>query len=390
MNKQKIRHLITEESIKIRDEIIAHYRNLHMYPELSLQEEKTARYIENFCSGLNIESRRLAGTGIVADIKGEKNGGTIALRADTDALAVHEETNIEYRSRHDGIMHACGHDAHTAMLLGAMKIIQGEKHLLKGTVRFIFQPGEEGAGGAKLMIDAGALENVSSIYGIHVWSESPSGEILLRKGPLLASSDRFTVILEGEGGHAALPHFSIDPVAVLIDIYNAFQKILSREVDPLQNALLTVPMIQGSEACNIIPSTASFQGSLRTVDQESRSRILKRMEEIVAGYSQAWRCRGSFELAPVFYPPLENHAACIERISPFFEDAVLLEKPASMGSEDFSFYCEKIPGAMILLGTRNEEKGIIHPHHHPRFRVDEDILPVGAVIYALCGLSLSF
>jgi len=385
MEINKLQSLVTDASESLTSEIREHYHHLHMYPELSLQEEKTAQYIESYCKNMGLESRRAGGTGVIVEVTGKTDGPLIALRADTDALAVQEETGLDYSSRHEGVMHACGHDAHTAMLLGALKVLHEQRQHLKGTVRCIFQPGEEGQGGAKILVDEGVLKNVEAIFGMHVWSEAPSGTVLLRKGALLASSDRFDVMITGKGGHAAIPHLAVDPVSVLVDIYNAFQKIVTREIDPLANAIITVPMLEGSQAYNIISSTASFQGSLRTISQKERDFILSRMKEIVEGYSAAWRCRGELNIDRISYPPLINNGTLIDEIAPLLENVEHIDRPASMGSEDFAFYCEKVPGAFLLLGTFNEKKGTVYAHHHPKFHVDEDILSKGAALYALCG-----
>ena len=245
-----------------------------------------------------------------------------------------------------------------------------------------------GGGGGKLICDEGHLDDVDRIFGIHVWQELEAGLIGLRKGGMLASADEFSVVITGKGGHAAAPHQAVDPTAVLVDIYNALQKIVSREIDPFSDVIITIPVMQGSDAFNVIPREAKLKGTFRTMDSAVREHILKRIPEIVTGYCEAWRCQGNVifnEGDMIPYPPLINDAQTIDGIVEVLKDTELkhVSMDPSMGGEDFAFYLQKTKGAFLTLGIYNEEKGITAAHHHPKFDVDEAVLWKGAALYAL-------
>ncbi|MHA1829273.1 MAG: carboxypeptidase CpsA [Candidatus Heimdallarchaeaceae archaeon] len=389
----EIKELVTkiiEESKNLENFIIQTRRQIHMYPETGYEEVNTAKLVQDELEKLGYEIHNAAKTGIIGILDTGKEGKTIALRADMDALNVTEENDLPYSSKVPGKMHACGHDAHVAMLLGAAKILAKYKEQLKGKIKLIFQPAEEGGGGAKKIVEEGHLKDVDEIFGIHVWRELPAGAIGTRKGPFLASSDQFIVTIRGKGGHAASPHQSIDPTAVLADIYNAIQKIRSREIDPLEKAVITTPVIKGSDAHNIIPTTAQLEGTFRTFNTEIREFIIKRIKEIVEGYSKAWRCEGTvqFEIGGIYYPPTINHEDSVEKVKRILKPLDdVQEIDLTMGGEDFAFYLLETKGAFIALGLYNEEKGITYPHHHPKFNVDEEVLWKGTAIYALLGFS---
>ena len=388
-----LKNILIEEAKSIEQSVISFRRHIHMNPETKFEEENTAQFIEQELHKIGYETRRAAKTGVIATLKGSKEGKTVALRADTDALNVQENNDVPYKSKIPGKMHACGHDSHVAMLLGAARIIYNHKDKITGTIKLVFQPAEEGGGGAKEIVEEGHIDDVDSIFGIHVWRELESGIIGTRKGPFLASADQFEIIIKGKGGHAASPHQTFDPTAVLVDIYNAIQKIVSREIDPLEKAVISIPMVKGSDAHNIIPSEARMEGTFRTFSNEVRDFIIKRITEIVEGFSHAWRCEGiaKFEIDGIYYPPTINHEKSVEDLIEILKplDSVQ-EADLTMGGEDFAFYLNKTKGAFIALGIHNEEKGIIHPHHHPKFDVDEDILWKGTAIYSLLGFYHTF
>ncbi|MHA1777835.1 MAG: amidohydrolase [Promethearchaeia archaeon] len=377
------KELITA-SRNLQNEIVAMRRYLHQHPELLFQEHDTQAYIMKNLQKWGYKPEKTAGTGVITQISGEKGGPIIALRADMDALAIHEENELEFKSLNPGVMHACGHDAHMACLLSAAQIIAKFRNHLHGTVKIIFQPGEEGGGGAKKIVTEGHLDNVDQVFGIHMWSPIYTGVIGLNPGLLMASADMFRITIKGKGGHAAFPYLSIDPTIVVHEIYEAFQKLITREINPLHTALITTPEFHGSKAGNIIPSTAILSGTLRTFDLKDQKNLLSRMREISELYAKAWRCESSFELLGVSYPPVVNSKSLSEKIKPILQDiGAVTEVEPSMGGEDFAFYQQKTDGVFLFLGIQNPKKKIIYPHHHPKFDVDEDVLWKGCAIYAL-------
>ncbi|PWI47864.1 peptidase M20 [Candidatus Heimdallarchaeota archaeon B3_Heim] len=390
MNAKKLKQLLIQEAKEIESYVINTRRYIHMRPETAFEEVKTRDLIEAELKKLDFDTIRTARTGVIGVLNGKKTGPTIALRADTDALNLTEENDVEYASTIPGKMHACGHDAHTAMLLGAAKLILKYRNQLSGTLKLLFQPAEEGGGGGKLICDEGHLDDVDKIFGIHVWRELEAGIIGSRKGAMLASADAFIVSITGKGGHAAAPHQTIDPTAVLVDIYNALQKIVSREIDPFSDVIITTPVMQASDAFNVIPREAKLEGTFRTMDPKIRDHIVTRIPEIVQGYCKAWRCEGSVtfnEGDMIPYPPLINDAQSVDEVIEILKGTELsyVSMDPSMGGEDFAFYLQKTKGAFLTLGIYNEEKGITSPHHHPHFDVDEAVLWKGTALYALLG-----
>ena len=386
MDINEFKQILMKESKDMEEYVIDKRRHFHMNPETGFEEVETSAYLFEELTKIGYEVIKTAETGLIAVFDSGREGRTIALRADIDALNVTEDNDKPYCSKVQGKMHACGHDAHTAMLLTAANIIYKHRDKLAGKIKLVFQPAEEGGGGAKRIVDEGHIDDVDQIFGIHVWREQPSGVIATRRGPFLASADQFRITIKGKGGHAASPHQTFDPTAVMVDIYNAIQKIVSREIDPLDKSVISIPKFEGSDAHNIIPSVAKLEGTFRTFSNEVRDHIIKRMEEIVKGYSQAWRCEGIFENAidGVFYPPTNNHADSVDDIIEILKPLdEVHEADLTMGGEDFAFYLNKTKGAFIALGLYNEEKGIIHPHHHPKFDIDEDILWKGTAIYSM-------
>jgi len=367
-----------KEALKIREEIIAWRRDFHMHPELGYEEERTSKIVEEHLREWGYKIKRV-GTGIIADIG--KEGKTVALRADIDALPVQEENDVPYKSRIPGKMHACGHDAHTAMLLGAAKIIGEHKEELPNKVRLIFQPAEEGGNGALKMIEGGALEGVNAIFGLHVWMELPSGVVGIREGPFMAGVGRFDVEIEGKGGHGASPHETIDPVPIAAQAILAFQTIISRNLNPLESGVVSVGTIKAGEAFNVIPERVYINGTYRFFTQETKKLIEKRVEEVLKGIALANNASYKLKIEEVAPPTINDSqmASLAKRVAQKLELKVE-EVPKSMGSEDFAFYLQKVPGAFIALGIKNEEKGIIYPHHHPKFNVDEDVLPLGTAL----------
>jgi amidohydrolase len=395
LNKSEFKKMLIQEAQKLESYVIDTRRKIHMHPETAFEEFETQKLIESELQKIGYETARTARTGVIASLKGKSDGLTIGLRADIDALNLTEENEVPYKSQNQGKMHACGHDAHTAMLLGAASLIYKFRDQLHGTVKIIFQPAEEGGGGGKLIVEEGHLDDVDRVFAIHVWRELESGIIGTRKGGILASADEFGVYVTGKGGHAAAPHQSIDPTAVLVDIYNAIQKIVSREIDPFDNVIITTPMLKASEAFNVIPKQAQLKGTFRTMDSSVRDHIVKRIPEIVNGFCKAWRCEGEVlfnEGDMIPYPPLINDDETVDEVQKILEntDINLQMMDPSMGGEDFAFYTQKAKGVFLTLGIQNEEKGITAPHHHPRFQVDEAVLWKGTALYSLLAFFSAF
>ena len=367
-----------KEAERVKEQIIEWRRDFHMHPELGFEEERTSRIVEEHLREWGYRIKRV-GTGIIADIgEGEK---TIALRADMDALPIQEENDVPYKSKIPGKMHACGHDAHTAMLLGAAKIIAEHSDELKNRVRLIFQPAEEGGNGALKMIEGGALEGVNAIFGLHVWAELDSGIVGIREGPFLAGVGRFLARIVGKGGHGAAPQYTIDPIPAVADTILALQRIVAREVDPLESAVVTVGRVQGGTAFNVIPEFVELEGTFRFFTNELGEFLKSRIVEIIENTAKAHRCKADVK-ADILGPPTINDKEMAEFVRRVAKDIGLNvgEVRKTLGGEDFAFYLQKVPGAFIALGIRNEKKGIVYPHHHPKFDVDEDVLHLGTAL----------
>jgi len=372
---------LSKEVLDILPKVVKYRRHFHRYPEIQFQEHKTAKFIEAELARFGLSFKRMVGTGVVALLDSKKKGKTIMLRADMDALPVKEENSHDYVSRHPGTMHACGHDAHMAMLLGVAKILK-DSDLPRGKVKFCFQPAEEGGDGAGKMVVAGVLKNpkVDFAFGMHVWSPLPVGKIAIVPGPVMASVDEFAVKVTGSGGHAAYPHASIDPLVCACAIVLSLQTIVSRNVSPLSSAVLTVASIQAGTAFNIIPGEVVLKGTVRTFENEVRKLIEKRFREIVTDVASAYGCKAQIEFihkvpATVNDPEMSRFVwevaetvvgkGKVERVDP------------TMGGEDFSRYANEVPAVFAFIGARNEAKGASFPHHHPRFDIDEDALAIG-------------
>jgi amidohydrolase len=374
-----------------RENLAAWRREFHAYPELSFRETETTARIHRILEESGYSRMRVgtAGvpTGLVADLGDGRPGPCIALRADIDALPMKEEGTPPWRSRNEGVMHACGHDAHTAILLGAAKILKALETEIPGRVRFIFQPSEESPrnSGARAMIREGVLEGVDAIAGLHVWGTIPAGEAGFHAGPFMAASDEWEVTILGKGGHGAVPHLATDPIVAAGALIGALQAIVSRESDPLEAVVVTCGHMEAGTTFNIIPDRAFLQGTVRTFNPDVRAGIPGRMERICRGICEALGCRVDFRFSDVLPATVndraftENAAAVARRV--LGKDRVAEIRP-TMGAEDMSLYLEKVPGTFLFLGTKNEEKGIGQPQHHPEFDVDDDILPRGSALLA--------
>ncbi|WP_342773813.1 amidohydrolase [Cohnella pontilimi] len=358
-------------------------RHLHRHPELSFKEYETSRFIADLLESWGLEVRRglAGGTGVMAKLTGGRPGRTIALRADIDALPIEDEKSTEYKSTVQGVMHACGHDAHTAQLLAAARYYTLHREETAGTRVFIFQPGEEFLpGGAVGMIADGALEGVDAIYGVHVWSPFPAGVIATRPGPFMACPDEFEVEIIGRGGHAGLPHQAVDALMTGAALVNALQTIVSRSVNPLDSAVVSVGQLHSGTARNVIAERCSVSGTVRTFTPEVRALVRRRMEEVVRHTCETHGAEYRFQFFEG-YPPVVNDDHEAKRVfsvaaSLFPEAEVRLADPI-MAGEDFSYYLEQKPGCFFMVGAGRDD-GTSAPHHHPKFDIDEQAMLVAA------------
>ena len=369
------------------EKIVALRRDIHREPELGFDTKRTAEKVLGALDGLPLNLQTgVAENGVVATLEVEGDGPTVGLRADMDALPIHEETGLPFASEVDGKMHACGHDGHTSMLVGAAHVLSGMRARLNGTVKFFFQPAEEGGGGGKVMVEEGVADDVDSIFALHLWPGLPFGTAATKAGPIMAAADGFEMKIRGTGGHGAFPHLATDAVAMAAQIVTALQTLVSREVDPVEPAVVTVGEIGAGTAFNIIPETARLGGTVRTLSEDLRRRMPERIEQLARGV--AGGMRGDAELDYTFsYPVTVNDEGAARRalgvIEELFgqENTFELSNP-SMGGEDFAFFLEKMPGAFIWLGV-GEDVSFLHT---PTFAFDEEILPLGSALLTALAL----
>ncbi len=382
---------IRSEIRTLQSQLVAWRRRLHQRPELGFKEKLTADFVSQKLQAWGIEHQTgIAKTGIVATIKSDRPGPVLAIRADMDALPIQEENDVSYRSQHDGVMHACGHDGHTAIALGTASYLSGHRQDFSGTVKMIFQPAEEGPGGAKPMIEEGALKNpdVEAIIGLHLWNNLPLGTVGVRSGALMGAVECFRVQILGRGGHGAMPDQTIDSVVVSAQIVNALQTIVARNVNPLESAVVTVGELHAGTAMNVIADTARMSGTVRYFNPALEDYIGKRIEEIIAGVCQSHGANYELDYWRL-YPPVINDAQIAELVRSVASEVV--ETPAgimptcqTMGGEDMSFFLQEVPGCYFFLGSANPEKDLAYPHHHPRFDFDETALGMGVEMFVRC------
>jgi amidohydrolase len=376
---------------ELQPQLVAWRRQLHQRPELGFREQLTAEFVSQKLTEWGIEHQTgIAQTGIVATIPGRQPGRVLAIRADMDALPIQEENDVPYRSLHEGQMHACGHDGHVAIALGTAYYLSQHRQNFAGTVKLIFQPAEEGPGGAKPMVEAGVLTNpdVEAIIGLHLWNNLPLGTVGVRSGALMAAVESFRCTIFGKGGHGAMPHQTVDSIVVGSQIVSALQAIVARNVDPLESAVVSVGEFHAGSALNIIADTAKLSGTVRYFNPALAGYFARRIEQIVAGICQSHGA--SYELNYWhLYPPVINDSKMAELVRSIASDVVetpigVVPECQTMGGEDMSFFLEAVPGCYFFLGSANPTKNLAYPHHHPRFDFDETALSMGVEIFARC------
>ncbi len=383
----RLENLQAEIEENYGEKISALRREIHREPELGFETEKTARKVLDALEGLPLEIETgVAQNGIVATLVGEGEGPTVGLRADMDALPITEETGLPFVSEVEGKMHACGHDGHTSMLVGAAHALCGMRERLNGTVKFIFQPAEEGGGGGRVMVEEGVADGLDSIFALHLWPGLPFGTVATKAGPIMAAADAFEMEVRGTGGHGAMPHLSADAIVVAAHVVTALQTVVSREVDPVEPAVLTVGEIGAGTAFNIIPETARLGGTVRTLNEDLRKRMPERIEAVARGVAGGMRADAHLDYT-FSYPVTRNDAEAAARVlgvagNLFGEEAGLELANPSMGAEDFAYFLEKVPGAFVWLGVGEDVSGL----HTPQFAFDEGILPRGSALLAALAL----
>lgn len=369
-------------------------RDFHMHPELGFQEVRTARIIARELSqlGLRVEIG-IADTGVTAVIDSGKPGKVCMLRFDMDALPIQEDTGAVYASQTAGVMHACGHDAHVAIGLTAAKLLNQSRDEFSGAIKLVFQPAEEGLGGAERMIQEGILTDPKPDYalGIHVWNEQPLGWLGIAPGPVMAAGEIFRVVIRGRGGHGALPSTTLDPVLAAAQVISMLQSIVSRNVHPQKTAVVSVTAIHGGQAFNVIPQDVELKGTIRTFDPAVREMVLHNFYRIIEGTANSLGCTVEIDLQPLT-PALVNHelvTGIVQRTAiRLFPDAPLDTQFATMGSEDMAFFLQEVPGCFIFVGSANQQRGLTAVHHHPKFDIDENVLPIAAGLISSAAIDV--
>lgn len=378
---------VREKIYEMKGWLVETRRTIHMYPELMYEEEKTAELVAGNLEKFGFEVKKgVAKTGVVGLLRGKKDGRTVAIRADMDALPIEEANPVPYASKVKGKMHACGHDAHTTILLGVAKFFSTRRDQLKGNIKWIFQPAEEGGAGGKVMTEEGVLENprVDAIFGAHVFPEIPIGKIGVNEKEGLAATDRVTFKIVGKGGHGAYPQLARDPILAAGHLITQIHSIVSRSIHPLDSAVISFGKIEGGSAFNIIPEAVELLATVRSLTPNVRETLRERIEQVSQGVARSFglECRANYDYG---YPALVNDPAMSHLVASACGKAIGKENVAflqpSMGGEDFAYYLQKVPGSFFRLGCRNEAKGFVNPFHNSRFDLDEEVLPFGVEMF---------
>lgn len=376
----------------LQPQLVRWRRQIHRLPELGFQEHHTSRLIVDQLQEWGIPFRSgIAETGIVATIEGGSSGfrhPVLAIRADLDALPIQEQNITDYRSQIDGLMHACGHDGHVAIALGTAGYLWQQRDRLAGTVKIIFQPAEEGPGGAKPMIEAGVLDGVDAIIGLHLWNNLPLGTVGVRSGALMAAVDLFDCCIYGRGGHGAMPHQTVDAIVVAAQVVNSLQTLVARNLDPLESGVVSIGKFQAGKAANVIADQAHLSGTVRYFKPSLASLFPERLEQIIAGVCQSQGATYSLDYRHI-YPAVINHPKITHLVKQAAQavvetDLAIVPDCRTMGGEDMSYFLQQIPGCYFFLGAANPKLNLDFPHHHPRFDFDETALSAGVEIFARC------
>ena len=386
---------LKSEIDELLPDMVAMRRDLHEHPELAFEEVRTAGIVAGRLQALGLDVRTgVAKTGVVCTLTGGRAGSdakTLAIRADMDALPIHELNEIDYRSTVDGKMHACGHDGHTSILLAVADILSKRRDELNGNVRFVFQPAEEVVRGAEPMVKEGALDGVDNIIGLHLFSSYPLGRVGVRSGATFASVDKLTLKVRGRGGHAAMPETTVDPIIIACHIVTALQTLISRETSPFSPAVITIGKIEAGSAFNIIPEVAELHGTIRAYSVEHREKLIRRIGELCQGIASAMNASCEVEVFDGC-PPCVNDPAMTEVVHQAARSTVGADSVDSgaevmtTGSDDMGYFLQTVPGCYFIVGARNPAKGARFPHHHPRFNVDEDAMPIAAEVLIRAAL----
>jgi amidohydrolase len=378
---------LKEEIAQMKDWLVEIRRTIHMHPELAFEEIETSKLASEWLERFGLEvTKGMAKTGVVGVLKGKGPGKTVAIRADMDALPMDEVNPVPYASKIKGKMHACGHDAHVTILLGVAKYFSSIKDQVKGNIKWIFQPAEEGGGGGRVMVEEGVLEKpkVDAIFGAHVFPMLPMGKVGIYEREGLASADRFTIKIIGKGGHAATPHLTKDPILAAGHLIPQIHAIVSRNINPLDSGVITIGKIQGGTAFNIIPDEVELLGTVRSLNtlvrEELKSRIEKAVQGVVHSFDMDYRFDFEYGYPVLINDPEMSRLVALACSKGIGEGNVEIQKP-SMGAEDFAYYLDKVPGSYFRLGIRNEKKGIVHPYHSSLFDIDEEVLPFGVEMF---------
>jgi amidohydrolase len=369
-------------------EMIERRRDFHRHPELGFQEIRTSGIVAQELTRIGLEVQTGVGkTGVVGLLEGDQPGPTILMRFDMDALPIVEANATDYVSETSGVMHACGHDGHTTMGLAVAKLLMPLRKQMAGTLKFVFQPAEEGLGGAQAMVDDGVLSDPAPerSLSLHLWNNKPLGWIAATNGPAMAASEIFTIQVKGKGGHGASPYLAKDPVVAAAHIVTALQSIPARNIDALESAVISVTTIKGGDAFNVIPETVTMNGTIRTFKKDVRELLLKRFDQIVEGIAQAMDCQATIERQGIT-PVVANDAAMSKEVRALAAQIPVVtnvvDDERTMGSEDMAYMMDTIPGCYFFIGSANTDKGLDFPHHHPRFDFDERALAIGASLMA--------